>query len=181
MTDELLVRLVLSLQREVAALRRMAAGTLRFGTVRNVDTERKAVQLLLSDQNGREFLTPWRPWGEIAGDEKSWRPPTPGQQMMMVAPHGDLRQSVALPMTFSDQNPSPSSDEATRIISKYGDGLLTFTDGGARAEFSAPRVDLGGSDGKRVARIGDRVRVSSGSSSGLWPIVEGSETVFAVD
>ncbi|PBC02683.1 hypothetical protein [Mesorhizobium sp. WSM3860] len=84
-------------------------------------------------------------------------------------------------MTFSDQNPSPSSDPETRILSKYGSATMLFDGGGDRAELSAPRVDLGGADGRKVARIGDRVHVMSGSSTGLWPIVEGSSKVFAAD
>ncbi|TIL50367.1 MAG: hypothetical protein E5Y89_31620, partial [Mesorhizobium sp.] len=70
------------------------------------------------------------PWGEIAGNEKSWRPPTQGQQMMLVAPHGDMRQAVALPMTYSDQNAAPSSDPGTRILSKFGGAAMLFDGGG---------------------------------------------------
>ncbi|RWF80060.1 MAG: hypothetical protein EOQ35_19330, partial [Mesorhizobium sp.] len=88
MHDTELVKVILGLQADIAALKRMVAGNLRFGTVKKVDHDTKRVQLLLSDANGREFLSPLRPWGEIAGTEKSWRPPTQGQQMMLVAPHG---------------------------------------------------------------------------------------------
>ena len=38
-------------------------------------------------------------------------------------------------------------------------------------------ISFGGEGGAKVARIGDRVNVGSGSSSGLWPIVEGSDKV----
>lgn len=38
-------------------------------------------------------------------------------------------------------------------------------------------VHLGAEGGAKVARIGDRVNVGSGSSAGLWPIVEGSDKV----
>lgn len=179
--DRDLVRVILALQADIAALKRMVAGSMRFGTVKAVDHDAKRVQLLLSEANGRQFLSPHRPWGEIAGDEKSWRPPTAGQQMMLVAPHGDMRQAIALPMTFSDQNPSPSSDANTRILSKFGDASMLFDGGGDRAELSASRVDLGAAEGKKVARIGDKVHVMSGSSTGFWPIVEGSSKVFAAD
>lgn len=36
-------------------------------------------------------------------------------------------------------------------------------------------VDIGDVGGAKVARIGDKVNVKTGSSKGLWPIVEGSE------
>ncbi|MDG4854587.1 MULTISPECIES: phage baseplate assembly protein V [unclassified Mesorhizobium] len=181
MHDPELVKVILGLQADIAALKRMVAGNLRFGTVKKVDHDAKRVQLLLSEANGREFLSPWRPWGEIAGNEKSWRPPTQGQQMMLVAPHGDMRQGIALPMTFSDQNPAPSSDSRTRILSTFGGATVLFDAGGERAELSASRVDLGAAGGKRIARVGDRVHVMSGSSTGFWPIVEGSSKVFAAD
>jgi len=38
-------------------------------------------------------------------------------------------------------------------------------------------INLGGEGGAKVARIGDRVNVGSGSSAGLWPIEEGSDKV----
>lgn len=181
MTDRELVRIILGLQADIAALKRMVAGNLRFGTVKSVDTDKKHVQLMLLNDQGQEFLSPWRPWGEIAGEEKSWRPPTEGQQMMLVAPRGDMRQAVALPLTYSDDNEAPSSDADARILAAFGGGKLLFDGGGDRVELSANRVDLGGGGGKRVARLGDRIEITSGSSQGLWPIVEASETVFAKD
>ncbi|WP_201415117.1 phage baseplate assembly protein V [Mesorhizobium sp. J8] len=179
--DAELVKVILGLQADIAALKRMVAGNLRFGTVKKVDHAAHRVQLLLSDANGREFLSPLRPWGEIAGNEKSWRPPTEGQQMMLVAPHGDMRQAVALPLTYSDQNAAPSSDPGTRILSKFGGASMLFDGGGDRAELSASRIDLGAAEGKKVARVGDKVHVMSGSSTGFWPIVEGSSKVYAAD
>lgn len=50
-----------------------------------------------------------------------------------------------------------------------------------KAVVNSPAVELGGEGGKKVARVGDKVDVGSGSSAGLWPIVEGSNTVKAVD
>lgn len=43
-----------------------------------------------------------------------------------------------------------------------------------------PDVRLGGDGGAKVARIGDQVNVGSGSSAGMWPIVEGADNVSAV-
>ncbi|WP_026601693.1 phage baseplate assembly protein domain-containing protein [Methylomonas sp. 11b] len=41
-------------------------------------------------------------------------------------------------------------------------------------------IHLGGEGGAKVARVGDKVNVGSGSSAGLWPIVEGSDKVKAL-
>lgn len=45
---------------------------------------------------------------------------------------------------------------------------------------SAGDINLGGLGGPAVARVGDLVNVSSGSSTGLWPIVSGSGKVNAI-
>ena len=38
-------------------------------------------------------------------------------------------------------------------------------------------VDLGGSGGQGVARIGDKIEITGGSSAGQWPIISGSSKV----
>lgn len=40
-------------------------------------------------------------------------------------------------------------------------------------------ISLGGEGGQRVARVGDLVRVGSGSSAGDWQIISGSDKVTA--
>ena len=179
MSDRDLVQIILALREEVRSLRRSVQGMQRFGTVHAVDGEARRVQLRLAGEDGSEFLSPKRPWADFAGAEKSWRPPSEGQQMLMLSPFGDMRQGVAVPLTFSNANPAPSSALDARILSSFGGGLIGFTGGGDEAQVFAGRVDLGASGGKRVARVGDKVHVQSGSSTGLWPIVEGSDKVFA--
>ena len=56
-----------------------------------------------------------------------------------------------------------------------------------RIEVESPKVvvisddiSLGGEGGERLARVGDMVRVVSGSSAGDWPIVSGSNKVTAL-
>ncbi len=38
-------------------------------------------------------------------------------------------------------------------------------------------VNLGGSGGQPIARIGDKVEITGGSSAGQWPIISGSSKV----
>ena len=40
-------------------------------------------------------------------------------------------------------------------------------------------VDLGGSGGQPVARVGDKVEITAGTSAGQWPIISGSGKVKA--
>lgn len=179
MSDRDLVHIILALREEVRSLRRSVQGMQRFGTVHAVDGDARRVQLKLAGEDGAEFLSPKRPWADFAGAEKSWRPPSEGQQMLMLSPFGDMRQGVAVPLTFSNANPAPSSSLDARIMSAFGGGLIGFTGGGDEAQVFAGRVDLGAGGGQRVARVGDKVHVATGSSAGLWPIVEGSEKVYA--
>lgn len=179
MHDDDLVRIILSLRNEVRSLRRAVQGMQRFGTVHSVDGDERRVQLRLAGEGGSEFLSPKRPWADFAGAEKSWRPPSEGQQMLMLSPFGDMRQGIAVPLTFSNANPAPTSALDARILSAFGDGLIGFTAGGDEAQVFAGKVDLGAAGGQRVARVGDKVEVKTGSSAGLWPIVEGSDRVFA--
>lgn len=45
------------------------------------------------------------------------------------------------------------------------------------AVVNSDSIDLAGTGGAGIARIGDKVAIGSGSSSGSWPIVEGSDKV----
>ena len=56
----------------------------------------------------------------------------------------------------------------------------------ANAEIEAANVslkgniDLGDAGGKGVARIGDEVEITGGSSAGKWPIISGSSKVKVI-
>jgi hypothetical protein len=87
--------------------------------------------------------------------------------------------------TYSDAY-ARENDDNVPVHIKIGDAVLemsgdALTVTAANVVVNSPNVQLGGGGGKRVARIGDRVNVESGSSAGLWRIVEGSGSVFAVD
>jgi phage baseplate assembly protein gpV len=173
--EEMVARLTL----EVARLNRLVSRQMRFGTIAKVDAEKGVARMMLSDPDGgREFLGPWRPWAELAGATRTWRPPVAGQQMLVVSPGGDLNQSLLLPATFSNQFQAPS-DKGDANRETFGQVILDMEAG--RYGITAPRVDLGESGGRGVARIGDMVQVGHGSSAGLHPIVEGSSKVFASD
>lgn len=173
--EEMVARLAM----EVSRLNRIISRQMRFGTIAEVDPAKGQARMLLSDPGGGEpFLGPFRPWAELAGATRTWRPPSVGQQMLVVSPGGDLAQSLLLPATFSDHVQAPSNrGDANREV--FGSVSLDME--AERYGISAPRVDLGGDGGKAVARIGDMVRVGHGSSAGMHPIVEGSSKVFASD
>ena len=55
-------------------------------------------------------------------------PPSKGQQFTALSPNGDWQQAVALPMTWSDQNQSPSSNGDENVLT-YGNVTATIKDG----------------------------------------------------
>jgi phage baseplate assembly protein V len=64
--------------------------------------------------------SPWVPYGQIAGKYKQHRPPTVGQQLWMMSPDGEFRQAMVLPMTWSDDNKSPS-EKGDEHVTTFGD------------------------------------------------------------
>lgn len=110
----------------VAELERRVFGMMRHGTVAQVDAAKGMVRLKLGESTaGGDFLGPWVPYSQLAGAIKAHVPPSVGQQMTIMSPSGDLRQAVAVPLTWSDQNESPSSAGDENVVS-YGDVTLTL-------------------------------------------------------
>lgn len=179
---------IVELVARVADLERRFSGAMKHGTVAEVDPEKGLVRMKLGTAtSGGDFLGPWVPYGQIAGALKVHTPPSVGQQMTMMSPTGDMRQSVALPMTWSNQNASPSKAGNEHHLT-FGSVHITVSGDAVHVEtgaevivkspdvlVEADNVSLGGREGQKVARVGDRVDVKIGSSKGLWPIVEGSD------
>lgn len=177
--------IIADLRREIAELSRRQANVMRTGKVIEVDPARGLVRLDVGDE-GSALLTPMIPWPERAGSRRSWNPPSVGEVMTVFSPSGEVSErSLALHGGFTTDTPAPSADGDAAVfavggvtITVKGDSVVVDT---PKAVINCPSVDLGGEGGKPVARIGDMVSVGSGSSAGLWPIVEGSGAVRAVD
>lgn len=176
----------LTLRADVEALKSAFGTALRVGPVEEVDAK-KGFRIKWGDGPSGPFLSPWYPHPESGGATSTWAPLSKGQVVGIINPDGDPRQGVLLRGGFSDQNPPPSESLEENVF-RFGGVKITITESGAividaagPVTVNAPVVNLGGEDGKPVARIGDRVSVGSGSSAGLWPIVEGSSVVNAVD
>lgn len=110
----------------VAELERKVFGMMRHGTVAEVDTAKGLMRMKLGEATGGgDFLGPWVPYSQLAGAIKAHVPPSVGQQFTMIAPSGDWRQAVAVPMTWSEQNEAPSQAEDENVVT-YGDVRLTL-------------------------------------------------------
>jgi hypothetical protein len=96
------------LAQRVADLERRQKGQMRQGTVASVDAASRTVRLKLGENENGPYLSAPIPYVQTGGALKIHNPPSVGQQMAAMSPDGDLRNAVAMPLGFSDANPSPS-------------------------------------------------------------------------
>ncbi|RRY08806.1 phage baseplate assembly protein V [Brucella anthropi] len=151
------MKTIIEMASRISDLERRLDGMMRHGTVTEVDPEAGTARISIGVTGEKPFISPWVPYGQIAGALKVHSPPSVGQQMTLLSPSGDFRQAVALPMTWSNQNASPSS--------KGDENVLTF--GSIKVELrgneiiiTAPRV-LFKCDGTTLELKGGSFRASS--------------------
>ncbi|WP_100199500.1 phage baseplate assembly protein V [Acidovorax radicis] len=102
----------------------------RVGTIEEVRTGKPArCRIRCGD-----VVTNWVPWiaGRAAGEAGSvWWPPVKGEQVLMLAPGGDLMNAVVLPGAYSDKNPQASDNPKMFRMDFGGAGFLSHdADGG---------------------------------------------------
>lgn len=176
----------------LAELERRNRNRRRKGKIAEISDDKSKYRVELSQQGEKPYVTPWIKARTLsAGGVKVDVLYSVGEQVDVVSESGDLTDAQIDFSTYSDDNARENSDTPFHI--KIGDTVIEASGGfvkvtGAnvtvqseKVVVQAGNVQLGGEGGKKVARIGDKVHVQSGSSSGLWPIVEGSDTVFAID
>jgi len=117
----------------VTELQRRFENSQRPGVVHEVDPAKQRVRLLLGGTEASPFLSPWVPYSQVAGELKVHSPPSKGQQMIFVCPDGDFRRGYAVPFTWSNQNPSPSS-RGDEHVTTYGKSKQTVRKGQIRQE-----------------------------------------------
>jgi phage baseplate assembly protein V len=107
-------------------LERRSANQIRFGTVVAVDHANRRVRI-----KSGEIETAWLPWpaGRAAGGKRRWDPPEVGEQGVMLAPGGDLRQAVFMPGVYQGDYDAPSSDP-NKDTAAYGDDTVIEYDRG---------------------------------------------------
>ena len=170
----------------IAEIERRNRNRKRTGTIAEGPDDKGRYRVKISEQGGTPYLSPWvKPKTYAAGGVKMDVVYTVGEQVDLVSESGDLTDAVIEMSTYSDENARENGGNVPLHI-KIGDAVLEMSGDGltvtaANVIVNSPNVQLGGEGGRPVARIGDKVNVSTGSSAGLWPIVEGSGSVSAVD
>lgn len=96
---------------------RLIANLIRIGIITEIDLPNARVTV---DAGG--VPSDWLPWRETrAGATRTWSPPTVGEQVIVLAPYGDMGQAVVLTGIYQDAYPAPSSS-GTVDLTTYADG-----------------------------------------------------------
>ncbi len=114
-----MTRTASSSQARASDQERLISGLARIGVVESVDGALSTVRF--SD----ELTSPPLQWIGRAGKIALWAPPSEGDQVLVIAPEGDIEQAVILGSLFSDANPPVGS--ALALVLKWLEGAeLTY-------------------------------------------------------
>lgn len=174
-------------------LGRRLANIIRIGVIFTIDYETARARVKIG-----KLETNWLPWVNAnSGKNKSWNPPEIDEQVIILSPSGELNQAIILPSLYKNNAPENSSNiqstifkDGSKVTFDHSSGNLDLNikgsttikvSGNAIIESSnillKGDINLGDSGGKAVARIGDEIEITSGSSAGKWPITSGSSKV----
>ena len=106
-----------NLPQDMTDAERRLANLVVLGQVAELDAERARVRV-----KAGPILTAWLPFTTgRAGPDVTWHAPEPGEQVVLVAPGGDLNQAVILGAYYRDAHPAPAdSPDIRRTVFKDG-------------------------------------------------------------
>ena len=147
--------------REQVELERRVANVVRYGAIHDVDHARAMARVAYADDpDGSPALTGWLPlWTRMAGEDRDWRPPSEGEQVVLLSPFGELASAIILPGLNTRAFPAPDALEAKHVI-EYRDGARLEYD----AEEGALTFALPG-DGAIVTVASDQLSLERGACS----------------
>jgi phage baseplate assembly protein gpV len=178
-----------TLHRKIQRADRRLATMMLPGKVKpgSQDLEKRTVRLILgTDAQGKEVLSPpvrWQQQG--AGTLKIHSVPADNEQMQLTSQSGTVGGASSAQWATYDDDHAPPSEKDIEAVIEFASGARWTIQKDAhrlaadKVHVDAGAVTLGGEGGKSVARIGDLVLVSAGSSAGQWPIITGSDIVTA--
>jgi len=182
-------------------LAKRLSNIIKIGTIFEINVQTAKARVKIG-----ELETDFLPWANAnSGSNNSWNPPEIDEQVIVLSPSGDLSQAVILPSIY--KNNASNSDQNIKSITYQDGSKISFNVSSGTLDLDLKgdvaikvvgnsniegdninitassnitldgNVDLGGSGGQGVARIGDLVDISAGSSAGQWPIISGSSKV----
>lgn len=103
--------------RRITELERRQTNLARIGTIAQADYARARVRVAIGP-----LLTAWLPWlTHRAGSDRTWHAPEIGEQVLVIAPSGELAQAVVIPALYQTAHPA---NAGTPDIAR-----ITFDDG----------------------------------------------------
>lgn len=142
-----LAEILTAIMTRIAEIERRQDSRVTQGKVAEVDPKAGTVRLRLGGTDAEPFLSAPVPYAQVAGALKVHSPPSVGQQMTLLSGAGDFRQGLAIPMTWSDANPSPS-DKGDEHVLKFGSTTVTIKSGEIIVD--ATKITLNSSGGTAV-------------------------------
>lgn len=104
-----------------ADIQRLVGDIAREGTVASVDLANGTCRVQIAD----ELTTGDIPWASgRVGKTRIWSPPTPGEQVLVLAPEGDTERAIVIGSLSSDAHPHAANDGSTLIEFEDGATLL---------------------------------------------------------
>ena len=126
---------------DLGEVARRLANVVRAGTVAETDLGEARARVQYGEGPDGPVLTGWLPWIAHAGEDRAWRPPSVGEQVVLLAPYGELSAAWILPGAYRDEFPAPESSGA-KSATAYRDGAIVCYDAEAH-ELSATLPDGG--------------------------------------
>lgn len=112
-----------NLHQDMTEAERRLSNVVMLGQVAQLDASRARVRV----QAG-PILTAWLPFTTVrAGPDRTWHAPEPGEQVVLVAPGGDLNQAVVLGSLYRKDYPAPS-DKPHISLTRWADGAIQSYD-----------------------------------------------------
>jgi len=108
-----------NLPQDMTDAERRLANLVVLGQVAELDVERARVRV-----KAGPILTAWLPFTTgRAGPDVTWHAPEPGEQVVLVAPGGDLNQAVVVGSLYRQAYPAPA-DSAEISRTRFKDGAV---------------------------------------------------------
>ena len=109
--------------RALIELERRVANVVRYGAIHDVDHARAMARVAYADgEGGSPALTGWLPfWTRMAGGDRDWRPPSEGEQAILLSPFGELASAIILPGLNTRDFPAPDASPS-KHAALYRDG-----------------------------------------------------------
>ena len=103
---------------------RMLSSMLMPGTIEAVDYQSARVRVRVGD-----WVSAWRPWcSASAGAVRQWRPPSVGEQAMILSPSGQPESGMIMPGFYTDQHGQANDNRANITASDWPDGAREHYD-----------------------------------------------------